>query len=147
MAKVVPGLAFWLICDLGFAVGLTTHRLERIGDLVWLAEPVFEEEPDLADVISIQQWRWPVLVPLGSMLHHKIIHRIGIVEVPATLKSLPLMRSGNKKSGWREVRLSEHGSTRPLGRTSDASLPIYRIVNYVRLTEMLVSGWTPERDW
>jgi hypothetical protein len=147
MARVEPGLAFSLICDLGFAVGLVTHQIPRIGDLVWVAEPIFDEEPDLDVVLGITDWRWPILFPAGAALRRKIIAPIGIADIPPKLKSIPLMRSGSKKLGWREARVFEDGSSKPLGPTTDPSLPIFRIVNDTRLREMLVAGWKPERDW
>ena len=37
-----PGFAWYIVCDLGFAVGLVTHYLPKFGHLVWMAEPVFD---------------------------------------------------------------------------------------------------------
>ena len=50
MPQVRPGLAFSLVSDLGFVVGLMTHHVERIGDLIWMAEPVFTEESTTEEV-------------------------------------------------------------------------------------------------
>ena len=38
-------VAFALVCDRGFAVGLCTHRHPRMGHLVWIAEPFFDHFP------------------------------------------------------------------------------------------------------
>jgi hypothetical protein len=147
MTRVRPGMAFSLVCDLGFAVGLVTHQIRRLGDLVWLAEPIFDEEPDLQSVMRIASWRWPILFPAGAALRRRLITPVGVIDLPQSLTSIPLMRSGNKRMGWREVRVVEDGSSKPLGATADPSLPIYQIVNDTRLREMLVSGWMPEQDW
>jgi hypothetical protein len=37
------GVAFSIICDRRFAVGLCTHRHAAMGPLVWLTEPFLEE--------------------------------------------------------------------------------------------------------
>lgn len=148
MTKVVPGFAFSLACDLGFAVGLVTHQVPGIGDLVWLAEPTFDEEPDAKAVQGIVAWRWPVLIPVGPMVRRRLVTPIGAVAIPGRLQELPLMRSGNRKMGWREVRVATDGSSsQPSRATTDATLPIYRVVNDTRLKEMLVSAWRPEDDW
>ena len=146
MARAQPGLAFSLVCDLGFAVGLMTHRVERIGDLVWMAEPVFDEEPTVAEVEKIEDWRWPVHFPLGAALRRKIVSPIGIVAIPDQLKAYPVMRGGDKKLGWMAFT-REDGVERLLGPAKDPSLPISQTVNDTALKEMLVSGWSPEQEW
>lgn len=147
VARVVPGLAFSLVCDLGFAVGLVTHQVPRIGDLTWLAEPVFDDEPDAKAVEAIEKWRWPVFFPAGAALRRKIISPIGVVETPAKLRAFPRMRGGNRQMGWREVRYNTNGAEQVLGVVNDPAMPICEVVNDTRLKEMLVSGWRPEHDW
>lgn len=136
-----------LVCDLGFAIGLVTHQIPRIGDLVWVAEPVFDDEPDVSAVEGIGQWRWPVFFPVGAALRRKIITPIGVIEIPSMLRDFPRMRGGNRQMGWREVRCDANGTEQVLGVATDPKLPVYRVVNDTRLKEMLVSGWVPERDW
>lgn len=146
MAQLKPGFAFSLVCDLGFAVGLLTHDLQRSGQLVWMAEPVFDEEPTLKDVEGIDRWRWPALFPLGAAIRRKIVTPIGVTAVPPELARFPLMRSGNKQAGWRLAKLVD-GVMQPAGSATDPSLPIYQIVNDTALKERLVSGWKPEDLW
>lgn len=57
MARIAPGLAFSVTCDLGYAVGLVTHQVRRVGDLIWVAEPIFDTEPDVDAVAEIKRWR------------------------------------------------------------------------------------------
>jgi hypothetical protein len=145
--RLKPGLAFWLVYDLGFAVGLMTHHLPRTGHLVWIAEPIFDEEPTIEDVQRIDRWRWAILFPLGAAIHRKVVTPIGVLPIPPALESLPPMRSGNKKAGWRAFVFTDDGESRQLGPASDPSLQIYQIVNDTALKEMLVTGWRPEQDW
>ena len=145
-----PGFAWYIVCDAGFAVGLVTHYLPKWGHLVWMAEPFFDEEPTLEDVLAIRRWRWPVLFPLGAAVHRRIATPIGVVPIPAGLNELPVMRSGTpypgQRTNWMAMRLTESGDV-TLGGTKDKSLPVFQIVNDVALKAMLVSGWKPEDDW
>jgi hypothetical protein len=146
LPRLKPGLAFWIVCDLGFAVGLMTHHRPKIGHLVWIAQPMFDDAPTVDDVAKIDQWRWPVFFPLGAALHRGIVTKIGDIAIPPTLQSWPLMRGGNRQMGWRLVNLAEPESL-PLTTATDPTLPIYSIVNDTRLKEMIVSGWRPEDAW
>ena len=146
-----PGFAWYIVCDAGFAVGLVSHYLPKWGHLVWMAEPVFDEEPMLDDVLAIRRWRWPVLFPLGAAVHRHIATLIGVVPIPPGLQELPVMRSGGalypgQRPTWWALRLTESGDVQ-LGETRDKSLPIFQIVNDTALKEMLVSGWKPEDHW
>lgn len=141
-----PGLVFVLPSDVGFIVGLATHDLPTKGSLAWIATPTFDTEPSLASVASINDWRWPVLVPLAAAIRRRIVIPLGDIDVPARLRQFPKMRSGSKKIGW--VAFTEvDGIRHELGPATDPSLPIYQIVNDVRLKEMVVSGWRPEDVW
>ena len=142
--RLNPGLAFWLVCDRGFAVGLMTHHRERIGHVIWMAEPFFDNEPTGEDVKAISRWRWPVLFPLGAALHRKTVTRIGQVEVPAALRPPPTFRSKMGSAGWVAVDVVED---KRLGPTTDRSLPIYSVVNDTRLKEMLITDWRPADTW
>jgi len=141
-----PGLAFSIVCDLGFAVGVVTHDVPKIGSLVWIAEPTFDDEPTLEQVQHINRWRWPVFFPLGAAIRRKIVTPIGVVPLPPALEPFPIMRSGNKSMGWMAFTEAE-GVRQRLGPARDASLPIYKVVNDTRLKEMIVSGWRPEDEW
>ena len=145
MATVKPGLAFSLVCDLGFAVGIVTHSIERVGQLVWIAEPTFDDEPTLDQVREIKDWRWPVFFPLGAAIRRRLVNSLGVVPVPAKIQKFPLLRS-NAGRGWNLVKFVD-GSSRPAGPAKDASIPIYRIVNDTMLKEQIVSGWRPEKEW
>ena len=117
---------------------------------MWMAEPVFDEEPTTEDVLAITRWRWPVLFPLGAAIHRRLATRIGAVPVPPRLQEMPVMRSGTaypgQRTSWMALRLTESGSEQ-LGGTRDKSLPIFQIVNDTALKEMLVTGWRPEDEW
>ncbi len=141
-----PGLAFSLACDPGFAVGLMTHYLERIGHLVWMAEPIFEEEPTVADVMRIHDWRWPIFFPLDAAVRRKIVIPIGVVPIPDALRPFPVMRSGSKRMGWMAFTETD-GVRQRLGRTNDPRLPIFSVVNDTWLKEKVVAGWKPELEW
>lgn len=143
-----PGLSFSLVCDLGFAVGLMTHDVPRMGALIWIAEPTFDEVPTVEDVQRIDRWRWPVFFPLSGAISKRIVTPIAVVTIPDALRPFPLLRSGNRKIGWQLVELP--GGTLPsrvLGPASDPTVPIYEVVNDTRLKEMIVSGWRSEDDW
>lgn len=111
-----------------------------------MAEPVFDEEPGIQDVAHIRRWRWPVFFPLAAAIRRKLVNPIGVTSVPAGLTQFPVMRSGRKGHGWVLARLVD-GKLEPTGPTSDPSLPIYQIVNDIRLKEMLVSDWRPRNVW
>jgi hypothetical protein len=146
MPTFKPGYAFSLVCDLGFAVGLMTHYVERIGHLVWIAEPIFDEEPSLEDVAKIDSWRWPVFFPLGAAVRRKLVTQIGVTSVPSSLQAFPILRSGSRTTGWTAFTEID-GERRRLGSTSNPALPIYKIVNDTALKEMIVSGWSPDQEW
>lgn len=68
MPRSQPGLAFSILCDLGFAVGIVTHDVPTVGTLVWVAEPTFDEQPTSEQARSISEWRWPILLPLAAAI-------------------------------------------------------------------------------
>ena len=143
-----PGLAFWIVCDSGFAVWLVTHRVARYGDLVWIAEPTFDEEPTVSDVEKIEKWRWPVFFPLGPALHRKLVTSIGVVPIPEQLKPFPMLRGSRGPGKWALVKYGADLSTsQSFGPTSDPSVPISQVVNDTSLREKIVSGWRPEDRW
>jgi hypothetical protein len=146
VSRPKPGLAFSLVCDLGFAVGLVTHDVPKIGSLVWVAEPTFDEEPTLDRVRQIHSGRWPVFFPLSSAIRRQLVTPIGQIDLPAALKSFPVMRSGNRDAGWTAFTEVD-GVRRRLGTTNDPTLAIYPVVNDTTLKEMVVSGWRPEMTW
>jgi hypothetical protein len=140
------GVAFSIICDRGFAVGLCTHRHAKMGHLIWMAEPFFDEFPSKDQVEAIETWRWPVFFPLGGALRRKMVDRIGRIPIPPSLARFPTMRNGGMMSQpWMKYR---EGHLDGLGlKTEDRNLPIVMIVNYERVREMLVSGWKPADRW
>jgi hypothetical protein len=144
--RVQPGYAFSIVCDLGFAIGLTTHVTKRRGSFVWMAAPVFDEEPAQEDVASINAWRWPVWLPLGSMARRKLVIPLGLVPIPPDLRPYPIMRGGLGHQ-WKRIAITEDGTAKILSGEPDPSLPINQIVNDVRLKEMVVSGWRSEDRW
>lgn len=145
-ARVQPGYAFSIVCDLGFAVGLATHVTERMGSFVWIGEPIFDEEPTNAEATAIAAWRWPVWLPLGAMARRKLVIPLGLVPIPARLRSYPIMRGGLGHQ-WKRVAITEDGTGQILPGDAEPSLPINQIVNDTRLKEMLVSGWRTEDRW
>jgi hypothetical protein len=152
--RLLPGLAFSLPTDLGFAVGLATHDVARLGTLVWIAQPTFDMEPTLDVVSEIEVWRWPVFFPLNAALRRHIVTKIGHVAIPQPLETMPYMRSratlsGKPDGAWNLVRFPGDGSftTSRLGRTTDPSVPIYRVVNDTALKERIVTGWRSSDEW
>jgi hypothetical protein len=141
-----PGLAFWLVTDAGFAVGLVTHEIPRIGALVWIAEPTFDEEPSASDVLAIDRWRWCVFFPVKAAVWRKIVTPIAHIDIPKALQPFPAMRGGNKWAGWQMI-VFEGRRSRPIGPATDPSVSIYQVVNDTRLKEMIVSGWRPADKW
>ena len=143
--KHQPGLAFSLICDQGFAVGLFTHAHGKMGELIWIADPFFPEEPTIDDVKSIDVWRWCIFFPLSAALRKKAVSPIGSVEIPPDLAKFPTLRNGSKQQGW---FVFEGGDlTHPTTKPPDPRMPIAAIVNDTRLKEMLVTGWEPSCMW
>ncbi len=141
------GLSFSLTTDSGWAVGLMTSYIPRIGHLIWLAEPTFEHIPTVEEAAAIQRWRWPVLFPLDAAIRRKIVKPIGMIRIPPAMQRIPLMRSGRKNMGWQNAVLLDTGGSRPSGRATDPATPVYKVVNDTRLREMLTSGWRPENEW
>jgi hypothetical protein len=144
--RVQPGYAFSIVCDLGFAVGLTTHVTKRMGSFVWIAQPMFDEEPTAADAASVRAWRWPTWLPLGPMAHRKLVIPLGMVPIPEELREYPVMRSGMGHQ-WSRIAISEDGTGVRASGVVDPSMPINQAVNDTRLREMLVLGWKPEDEW
>ena len=137
------GLAFYLVCDRGFAVGVCTHKHARLGHLIWLAEPFFDDEPSMATAEAIGDWRWPVFYPLGAAVRRRLVTRLGRLELPPELADFPKMRSGGGAQPWMEFQHSlALGPT-----TTDRTLPIAMIVNHEMLKEMLVTDWQPSARW
>ena len=135
-----------MVSDAGFVIGLVTHDLPKVGSLLWIATPTFDDEPTRIEVDGIASWRWPVLFPLAAAVRRRIMVQIGMVSIPDALRLFPTTRSGNRSAGW--STFTEVGGVRHrLGPTSDPSLPIYKVVNDTRLKEMVVSGWRPENEW
>ena len=146
--RVKPGLAFWIVCDLGFAVGIVTHKTPRQGTLIWIAEPIFDEEPTVDQVVQIHQWRWPIFFPLGTFLHRKAAILIGVIALPPELEEFPVLRSRHfgGRGGWDLVKFVD-GSSRTNGICTDPTIPVYQLVNDIALKEMIVSGYRPEQVW
>jgi hypothetical protein len=119
----------------GFAVGLATHDVARIGTVVWIAAPTFDEEPSVAEVEEVCEWRWPIFFPLNAALRRKIVTKIGHVAIPDEMATMPVLRSGNRKIGWRlsRFRNTDAATQELLGPATDPATPIYRIVNDTRL--------------
>lgn len=144
-AAVGPGVAFSIVTDRGFAIGLCSHRHERLGPLVWLAEGFWDDEPLVEDVATVSNWRWCVFFPLGSALRTRTVARIGRVDIPPALVPFPVLRSGQVGHAWYR---SGNGEFRvPLVATDDRDLPIAMSVNEVRLKEMLITDWMPAQRW
>ena len=146
MPGLKPGFAFSLVCDLGFAVGLMTHYVRRTGHLVWIAEPIFDQEPSLEDIEKIESWRWPIFFPLGAAVRRQLVTELGLIPVPSSLQAFPTLRSGSRSMGWTAFT-EVNGERRRLGPASNPSIPIYKVVNDAALKEMIVSGWNPEQEW
>jgi hypothetical protein len=139
-------LAFSLVTDLGFAVGIVTHDVPRIGSLIWIAESTFDEEPTVADVETVDGWRWPIFFPLAAALRRKIVSPVGVVPIPPGYEAFPVLRSRDGRGGWTLVKFVD-GASQPSGVATDPRIPRYSVVNDTRLREMIVSGWKPEQDW
>lgn len=143
--RVVPGLAFSIVCDRGFALGLHTHKDATMGSLIWLADGFWDEEPTATE-IATAGWRWCVFFPLGAAVRRRLVTPLGLVAIPTSLQGFPTMRAGSREQGWFAVR--NEAMEGVLGHpTYDRSLPPRQIVNDTRLKEMLVTGWRPEDDW
>ena len=140
-----PGLAFSFPSDAGFVVGLVTLDVPKIGSLIWIASPMFDDEPTLDAVQRIDRWRWCVFFPLAAALRRRAVDRIGVIPIPSSLENTPL-RSGDKRNGWRRVDFVD-GVAVSRGPETDPSVSIYQVVNDTRLKEMIVSGWQPSEKW
>ena len=140
------GVAFALHLYPGFAIGLVTNQVPRVGSLVWIAEPTYLTLPTVQDAVAVERWRWPVLIPALIMLGHGL----GSIPVPPRLAELPLMRS-NSFGKWQAVQYvalpDGRMSLRSLGPTDDRSLPLSWVMNEDSLRDRLVSGWSPEDTW
>ena len=136
------GVAFSMRCDLGFTVGLCTHRHARLGALIWIAHDVWDEFPTCDDVLTIDRWRWPVFFPLGTALRRHMADRICRIAIPPELAEFPRLRNGGNGQPWMEYRDGELGPT-----TLDCDLPIAMIVNDTALKAMIVTAWMPVDRW
>jgi hypothetical protein len=99
VARVIrPGFAFAVVSDVGFVVGLHTHRDKLMGYLIWLSQRTFEEMPTVDDASAIERWRWCVFYPLGAAINRNIDIPIGNIPIPPDLQHFPRMRSGGGRS-------------------------------------------------
>ena len=144
--KIVPGLAFTIVCDRGFAIGLYTHKHQRMGALVWMAEDFWDKEPTANDVEQVFEWRWCVYFPLAGAVRRKLVYPIANVTIPEALIPFPVMRSRLGPGSWVVARNGESGPP-PFEKTADRALSISSLVNDTRLKEMLVSDWRPSQRW
>jgi hypothetical protein len=148
VATAKPGLAFTFETAVGYAVGLVTYHKPRFGTLIWMARPTFPSPPSLDEARKIEQWRWPVGFPVNGALSQKIIEPIGVIEVPAALQPVPVMRARNPlDNNWNRLAISEYGRARFSGPTTDRSLPTYGTVNDTLLREWIESGHEPSETW
>ena len=150
MPRPQPGLAFYIVCDRGFAVGIVTHDFGKFGTLIWMAEPMFEEEPTVDDVLAIKEWRWPICFPVSGYLYRKVIIRIGIVPIPRKLKKVPIMRNEMGRHNWnlfKYIGTDGDYKWKNIGVAKDPTVPVDMIVNDIALKELLVSDWRPEHWW
>ena len=144
-ARVSPGLAFTIVCDKGFALGLYTHKDPKMGELVWVAHGFWAEEPTLEDVASAS-WAWCVFFPLAAALKRHLVFPIGQADIPSALAEFPIMRAGGKQQGWFLVRDGVMDNF-TFEKATDPSVSPRILVNDTRLREMLVTGWSPENLW
>jgi len=145
-ARVKPGLAVSIVTDRGFAVGLYTHKDPKMGELIWIADGFWDEEPTVQDVQRVERWRWCVFFPLGAAVRRRLVSPIGTLPISKEFEDFPVMRAGSKQQGWFIVRGGEMENF-GFERTDDRGLPPRILVNDTRLKEMLVSDWTPEEWW
>lgn len=144
--RIEPGLAFFVVCDRGFAIGLYTHAHEQMGALVWMAEGFWDEEPNAEDVATVEAWRWCVHFPLAGAIRRHLACPIANVAIPLDLVDYPDMRASHGEGKWSLVRNGDAGQP-PFERTEDRSLSIESLINDTMLREMLVSGWRPTDRW
>lgn len=147
MASVTPGLVFTIVCDRGFALGIFTHKHDRLGHLIWLADEFWDEQPPLNAIAQVSRWRWCVFFPLGAAVRRRIVNPIGVVKVPEQLEHFPVLRQGGfgGRLAW---TLYENGDLdHSVGLAKDPAIPIAMVVNDTRLKEMLVKNWKPSDEW
>jgi hypothetical protein len=147
MSKAGPGSVFIFPVSAGYAVGLVTHDDPRRGPFVWIAQPIFEHQPAIEDIRTIDNWRWPVGFPMSAALRQKDIRLIGKIEVPVAMRLMPAVRSRHPLTHvWHRIEFVGEDSPRWRGPTEDRSLPIYQIVNGVTLRDLIESDY-PRNDW
>jgi hypothetical protein len=143
--RLLTGSAFTVVCDRGFALGLFTHRDPKLGELVWIADGFWEEEPTAGDVAAAT-WRWCVFFPLAAAIKRRLVDPLGTAAIPDSLAAFPTMRAGSKQQGWFVVRDGVMDDF-AFERATDPALPPRILVNDTRLREMLVTDWLPEVMW
>ena len=141
----MKGLAFAILTDRGFAIGLKTHKVSTVGELAWLSEPFFETVPSREEVEALADWRWCVFFPVTTGLRRKMLIRIGSVEIPEGLQEIPPLRAQSVSGDWLRY---EHGDiVHPSGECKDPTVQVLQVVNYEMLREMLVTNWRPQDRW
>lgn len=146
MKLAEPGFAFALPTRVGYAVGIVTHADPLMGNLVWMAAPTFPEAPTLAEVATIDQWRWPVFFLPRQAVRRRLAHGIGVIPIPQPLREFPMLRGGGGPLPWMAVKYVD-GESQTFGLTTDRSLPISWIVNDTALREMIEGNWQPADDY
>jgi hypothetical protein len=138
------GKAFWVALGSGFATGIVTYEHPQYLQLVWMAREFLEEPPTPEDIPSLT-WQWCTYFPAAAAMRQRIVEPIGVVEIPETIRTPPLMRTGVPRlDNWIVV----DADFRSLRKATfdDRFLCPFGIINDTMLIELLESRWKPE-DW
>ena len=142
----VIGMIFQLETSKGIAYGICTHEHVKYGTLVYLY-PIGTQLSELKNATT----QFCCFFPLSVALKRKVVEKVGKIEIPSSLKSFPVFRSGFPDQVTRRVKdwwFWDGEKEWMVGKINDSQrkMPIRGIINFTMLIERLEDGYTAETD-
>lgn len=101
------GEAFWIPLGSGFATGIVTYEHPQYLQLVWMAREFLDEPPTEEDIRNLT-WQWCTYFPAAVATRRRIVQPIGTVDIPESIQTPPLLRSGARLDNWVVVDVDFH---------------------------------------
>ncbi len=135
----------------GFAYAVFTHYKPKYGAVIRVFDRIFPSRPSDIQGIAHSPVQFITLFPLSAAVSQGIFEIIGNIELPDSLASFPIFRTGirNPSTGhveswslWDGDRSIKVGKL----KTDQYRLPLRGIWNDTILIERIDAGWRPETD-
>lgn len=135
----------------GRAYAQYTHRHERYGELIRVLPGLFDERPDVSELV-VQPERFVAFYPLAAIIGDDDDVRIISNEaVPEEARRFPLFKTGRRDPSTGQVKTwwlwdGEHEWPVSSLQEQHRRLSPRAIVNHELLVDRIATGWRPE-DW